>query len=49
MSPWRYVVVYDWNMQFIMDDKEARTICGSSQGIVFSGLNLKEKYPWTEY
>jgi hypothetical protein len=54
MSPWRYGVVYDWNMQLIMDDKEVRTLeqvkqfVDSSQGIEFSGLNLKEKYLWTE-
>ena len=54
MSPWRYVVVYDWNMQLFMDDKEVRTLeqvkqfVESSQGIEFSGLNVKEKYLWTE-
>jgi transposase InsO family protein len=54
MSPWRYGVVYDWNMQLIMDDKEIRTLeqvkqfVDSSQGIEFSGLNIKEKYRWTE-
>ena len=37
-----------------MDDKEVRTLeqvkqfVDSSQGIEFSGLNLKEKYIWTE-
>jgi transposase len=41
-------------MQLIMDDKEIRTLeqlrqfVDSSQGIEFSGLNLKEKYIWTE-
>ena len=50
MSLWRYGVVYDWNMQLIMDDKEIWTLeqveqfVDSSQGIEFSGLNLKEKY-----
>ena len=54
MSLWRYGVVYDWDMQLIMDDKEVRTLeqvkqfVDSSQGIEFSGLNLKEKYYWTE-
>jgi hypothetical protein len=37
-------------MQFIMDDKEVRTMkqfrqfVDGGQGIEFSGLNLKEKY-----
>ena len=37
-----------------MDDKEVRTLeqvkqfVDSSQGIEFSGLNLKEKYKWIE-
>jgi hypothetical protein len=37
-----------------MDDKEVRTLeqvkqfVDSSQGIAFSGLNVKEKYIWTE-
>jgi transposase len=41
-------------MQLIMDDKEVRTLeqvkqfVDSSQGIEFSGLNVKEKYIWTE-
>jgi len=41
-------------MQLIMDDKEVRTLeqvkqfLDSSQGIQFSGLNVKEKYLWTE-
>ena len=41
-------------MQLIMDDKEIRTLeqvkqfVVSSQGIEFNGLNLKEKYQWTE-
>ena len=41
-------------MQLIMDDKEIRTLeqvkqfVDSSQGIEFNGLNLKEKYHWTE-
>jgi hypothetical protein len=54
MSPWRYGVVYDWNMQLIMDDKQIQTLeqvqqfVASSRGIAFSGLNLKEKYLWTE-
>ena len=54
MSLWRYGVVYDWDMQLIMDDKEVRTLeqvkqfVDSSQGIEFSGLNLKEKYQWIE-
>ena len=26
MSPWRYGVVFDWNMQLIMDDKEVQTL-----------------------
>jgi len=49
MSLWRYGVVYDWNMQLIMDDKEIWTLeqveqfVDSSQGIEFSGLNLTEK------
>ena len=54
MSPWRYGVGYDWNMQLNMDDKELQTLeqvkqfVDSSQGIEFNGLNLKEKYYWTE-
>ena len=54
MSPWRYGVVYDWNMQLIMDDKQIQTLkqvkqfVDSSQGIAFCGLNLKEKYQWME-
>ena len=50
MSPRRYRVVYDWNMQLIMDDKQIQTLeqvqqfVESSQGIEFSGLNVKEKY-----
>jgi transposase len=41
-------------MQLIMNDKEIRTLeqvkqfVDSSQGIEFNGLNLKEKYQWTE-
>jgi len=37
-----------------MDDKQLRTLeqirqfVESSQGIEFNGLNLKEKYHWTE-
>ena len=52
MSPWRYGVVYDWNMQLNMDDKELQTLeqvkqfVDSSRGIEFNGLNLKEKYHW---
>ena len=54
MSLYSYVIVYDWNMQLNMDDKELQTleqvkqIVDSSQGIEFNGLNLKEKYHWTE-
>ena len=50
MSLWRYGVVYDWNMQLIMDDKEIRTLeqvkqfAESSQGIAFSELNVKELF-----
>jgi hypothetical protein len=38
----------------IMDDRQLRTLeqvkqfVDSSQGIEFNGLNLKEKYHWTE-
>jgi hypothetical protein len=41
-------------MQLMMDDKEVWTLeqvkqfVDSSQGIEFNGLNLKEKYYWTE-
>jgi len=48
-EPWRYGVVYDWNMQLIMDDKQIQTLeqvqqfVDSSQGIEFSGLNPKRK------
>jgi hypothetical protein len=41
-------------MQLIMDDKQIQTLeqvqqfVASSPGIEFSGLNLKEKYLWTE-
>jgi hypothetical protein len=54
MSLCSYEVVYDWNMQLNMDDKQIQTLeqikqfVESSQGIDFNGLNLKEKYQWTE-
>ena len=46
--------MYVWNMQLIMDVKQIQTLeqvqqfVASSRGIAFSGLNLKEKYLWTE-
>jgi len=54
MSPWRYGVVYDWNMQLIMDDKQIQTLeqvkqfVDSSQTIEFRGINTNEKYQWIE-
>ena len=54
MSLNRYGLFYDGNMRLNMDDKELRTLeqvkqfIASSQGIEFNGLNLKEKYRWTE-
>ena len=54
MSLNRYGLFYDGNMRLNMDDKELRTLeqvkqfVDSSQGIEFNGLNLKEKYRWTE-
>ena len=52
MSPGRYGVVYDWNMQLIMDDKQIQTLeqvkqfVASSQTIEFRGINKNEKYQW---
>lgn len=54
MSLNRYGFVYDGNMQLNMDDKQIRTLeqvkqfVESSRRIEFNGLNLKEKYRWTE-
>ena len=54
MSPWRYGVGYDWNMQLNMDDKQIQTLeqvqqfVASSQTIEFKGINTDEKYQWTE-
>ena len=54
MSLNRYGLFYDGNMRLNMDDKQIRTLeqvkhfIASSQGIEFNGLNLKEKYRWTE-
>ena len=54
MSLWRYGVVYDWNMRLNMDDRKLRTLeqvkqfVESCRRIEFNGLNLKEKYRWTE-
>jgi hypothetical protein len=54
MSPWRYGVVYDWNMILNMNDEQLQTLedvkqfIDSSQGIEFNGLNVKEKYQWIE-
>ena len=54
MSPGRYGVVYDWNMQLIMDDKQIQTLeqvkqfVASSQTIEFRGINTNEKYQWIE-
>jgi len=54
MSLWRYGVVYDWNMRLNMDDRKLRTLeqvkqfMESCRRIEFNGLNLKEKYRWTE-
>ena len=47
-------IVYDWNMQLIMDDQQLRTLeqvkqfVDSTQRIEFSSKNLQEKYHWTE-
>ena len=54
MSLWRYGFIYDWNMRLNIDDKQLRTLeqvkqfVDSSQGLEFNGINLKEKYHWTE-
>ena len=54
MSPWRYGVGYDWNMQLNMDDKQIQTLeqvqqfVASSQTIEFKGTDTKEKYQWIE-
>ena len=54
MSPWRDGVVYDWNMQLNMDDKQIQTLeqvkqfVVSSQTIEFKGINTHEKYQWIE-
>jgi len=54
MSLRRYGVVYDWNMRLNMDDRKLRTLeqvkqfMESCRRIEFNGLNLKEKYRWTE-
>ena len=54
MSPWRYGVVYDLNMQLNMDDKQIQTLeqveqfVASSQTIEFKGVNTNEKYQWIE-
>ena len=54
MSLIRDGLFYDGDMRLNMDDKELRTLeqvkqfVASSQGMKFNGLNLKEKYRWTE-
>ncbi len=54
MSLNRYGFIYDWNIRLNIDDKQLRILeqikqfVVSSQGIVFNGINLKEKYYWTE-
>ena len=54
MSPWRYGVVYDWNMRLNMNDEqlqsleEVKQFTNSSQTIDFKGINTKEKYQWIE-
>ena len=54
MSPWRYGVGYDWNMQLNMDDKQIQTLeqvqqfVASSQTIEFKGIDTKEKYQCIE-
>ena len=47
-------LVYDWNMQLIMNDGQLQTIeqvrqfLGGSEAIEFRGLTAKEKYYWIE-
>jgi len=54
MSPWRYGVVYDWDMKLNMNDEQLQTLeqikqfIDSSQAIEFKGINTKEKYQWIE-
>jgi transposase InsO family protein len=54
MSPWRYGVVYDWNMRLNMNDEQLQTLeqvqqfMDSSQSIEFNGINTQEKYQWVE-
>src|ERR1035437_658538 len=54
MSPWRYGVVYDWDMRLKMNDEQLQTLeqvkqfIDSSQAIEFKGINTKEKYQWIE-
>jgi hypothetical protein len=53
-EPLEIQTVYDWNMRLNMDDKQLRTLeqakqfVTSSQRIEFHGVNVKEKYHWTE-
>ena len=54
MSLYSYVIVYDWNMQLNMDDKQIQTLeqvkqfVVSSQTTEFRGINTNEKYHCTE-
>src|ERR1035437_368197 len=54
MSPWRYGVVYDWDMRLKMNDEQLQTLeqvkqfIDSSQAIEFKGINTQEKYQWIE-
>jgi len=54
MSPWRYGVVYDWDMRLNMNDEQIQTLeqvqqfIDSSQSISFKGINTQEKYQWIE-
>jgi hypothetical protein len=54
MSPWKYGVVYYWNMKLNMNDAQLHTLeqvkqfIDSSQAIEFKGINTREKYHWME-
>ena len=47
-------LVYDWDMQLIMNDKQIQTIeqvkqfLEGNEALEFRGLSTEEKYEWTE-
>jgi transposase InsO family protein len=54
MSPWKYGVVYYWNMKLNINDAQLHTLeqvkqfIDSSQAIEFKGINTRENYHWME-